>query len=145
MSIRAVAIGLIEKGDHIFVAEYRDADTDEAYYRPLGGGIEFGELAKDTLIREFSEEMSTDIEVIGYLHTFENIFTFDGKPAHQIMMLFAARFKDESIYQVDKVICDEEGQVFEAKWIDRNDFFRGYKTLYPSGLSGYLQAIGGQS
>lgn len=139
MSIRAVAICLIEKGDEIFVAEGRDEVKNETYYRPLGGGIEFGERACETVVREFREEMNADIEVIENLHTFENIFTLNGHPGHQLVMLLSARFKDASLYESDNIVCDEEGTAFTAKWIDKHAFFRGEKILYPQGLATYLE------
>ena len=139
MSIRNIVICLIKNGENLFVAEGREESKNETYYRPLGGGIKFGELAKDAAIREFREEMDTEIEVISYLHTFENIFTFDGEKRHQFVTLLSAEFKDKSIYSVDKHECDEEGTAFEAKWINVADFHSGRKILYPKGLSEFLQ------
>lgn len=139
MDIRNIAICLISNGDKIFVGEGRDEVKNETFYRPLGGGIEFGELAKETAIREFKEEIDTEIEVLSYLHTFENIFTFNGKSGHQIVILLSAKFKDLSFYERDNIKCDEEGVDFIAKWVNKSDFLEGRKILYPEGLADFLK------
>ncbi len=64
MEIRNIAICLISNDDKIFVSEGRDEVKNETLYRPLGGGIEFGELAEETAIREFKEEINAEIEVL---------------------------------------------------------------------------------
>ena len=140
MNIRNIVICLIQRGDQIFVAEGRDEVKNETFYRPLGGGIEFGELAEVAAIREFKEEMGTDIEVLSYLHTFENIFTFNGSRGHQIVMLLEARFKDMSIYKIDETtFTEDDNTVHVAKWINKKMFISREKILYPEGLAEYLQ------
>lgn len=139
MKIRNIAICLIEHQGKIFVGEGLDEVKNEIFYRPLGGGIEFGETAKQTVIREFIEEMQTEIEVGDYLTTFENLFTFNGVPGHQIVLLLSAKFKDQQIYQQNNILCKEEGTNFIAKWIKVEDFLSGTKILYPSGIVDYLK------
>jgi len=139
MMIRSIVICLIENEGKIFVGEGHDDIKSETYYRPLGGGIEFGELAAETAVREFKEEMNTDIEVTSYLHTFENIFTFNGNKGHEIALLVSAKFINKSFYEKDEITCNEEGIDFIAKWVDKNEFIKNEKILYPVGLSKYLE------
>lgn len=139
MNIRNIVICLIENNGKIFVGEGYDEIKDETYYRPLGGGIDFGEKSEDTAIREFREEMDTEIEVISYLHTFENIFTLNGKAGHQIVLMYSAKFKDKSLYDLEEVTCDENGLKFVAKWVHKDEFLAGEKILYPDGLPNFLQ------
>lgn len=138
MEIRNIAICLISNDDKIFVSEGRDEVKNETFYRPLGGGIEFGELAGETAIREFKEEINAEIEVLSHLHTFENIFTWNGNYGHQIVFLLSAEFKDLSFYDRDNIVCNEEGVDFIAKWVKKSEFIEKRKTLYPKGLSEYL-------
>ncbi|WP_281177730.1 NUDIX hydrolase [Endozoicomonas arenosclerae] len=139
MNIRNLAICLIEHNEKLFVAEGYDDVKEETFYRPLGGGVEFGELAEQTAVREFKEEMDTEIEVTSYLHTIQNIFTFNGQPGHEMVMLLSARFKDLSFYDKEVVSCIEEGTDFVAKWVNKHDFLEGNKVLYPAGLTDYLR------
>jgi len=141
VGIRNIAICLIENDGKIFVGEGFDEVKKETFYRPLGGGIEFGELAKDTVIREFQEEMETEISVGTYLTTFENRFTFNGVSGHEIILLFSATFKDKSIYQKDNIKCKEEGADFIAKWVNKSDFLSAKKILYPKGIVDYLMHV----
>lgn len=141
MEIRNIVICLIERNNKLFVAEGVDEVKGETFYRPLGGGIEFGELAAETAVREFQEELSAEIEVISYLNTFENIFLFNGKPGHQIVMLYSAKFLDESFYKDQDYPCNEEGVEFIAKWVDKSELIEGKKILYPQGLPEYLANV----
>ena len=138
MKIRNIAICLIEHQGKIFVGEGVDEVKNETFYRPLGGGIEFGETARQTVVREFQEEMQTEIEVGNYLTTFENLFTFNDVTGHEIVLLLSAKFKDKQIYQQNNIQCNEEGTSFIAKWINIEDFLDGSKILYPTGIVEYL-------
>jgi hypothetical protein len=42
--------------------------------RPLGGSVEFGETARDAVIREFKEELGAEIAITGEPVFIENIF-----------------------------------------------------------------------
>jgi len=138
MRIRPLSIALIQNGPEIFVMECFDRVKNEEFYRPLGGGIEFGETGSIALKREFQEEMKTDLEHIEYLTTFENIFTFEGVKYHEIVLLFKADFVDKELYSTKEVICNEEGKEFISKWIDIEEFVDRKRILYPDELPAYL-------
>lgn len=71
--IRAIAIGVIRRGDEILVYEGHDPSNGETFHRTLGGGIDFGETGVEALAREFREEIGCDLEDARYLGTLENI------------------------------------------------------------------------
>lgn len=130
--IRAIALGVIWRGDALLVFEGRDDVKDETYYRPLGGGIEVGEYAADALKREFLEELAADVTVGERLGVLENVFTWRGDPGHEIAFLFDAAFTDDSLYQRDEYkILDDPAT---ARWVPFTDFRAGGKILYPNGL-----------
>ena len=138
MKIRALSIALIRNEDKIFVMECYDQTKNEIFYRPLGGGIEFHELGEATLKREFQEEMGAELKNIKYLTAFENLFTFDGAPGHEMILLFSAEFVDKTINLESEVLCNEEGTPFTSKWIHVQEFVENRSILYPEGLREYL-------
>jgi hypothetical protein len=55
-NIRATAQAVILHNNRVLVYEGHDRQKNEDFYRPIGGTVEFLELAKDTVIREFKDK-----------------------------------------------------------------------------------------
>ncbi|PEC84109.1 NUDIX hydrolase [Bacillus cereus] len=134
---RAKAFGLAIHDSRLLVQEYHT--SDETYYRPLGGSIELGEKSAHTVIREFQEELHTEVEIINYLGCLENIFHLDGEIGHEIIQLYSVRLLDASLYEMEKVNIQDEQTVAYAKWIPITAFIQKEKILYPDGVLKYLQ------
>ncbi|PFO77120.1 NUDIX hydrolase [Bacillus cereus] len=125
---RAKAFGIALHNERILVQEYMT--ESETYYRPLGGSIEFGEKSNETVIREWKEELGTQVEVMDYLGCLENMF----HGGHEIIQLYSIRFLDPSLYEIEMIpIRDEEPNTY-AKWIPITAFLGQEKVLYPNGL-----------
>src|SRR5262245_63262564 len=105
--IRVLALGITWRGDELLLMEGYDPSKRQTFYRPLGGGVEFGELARDALIREFAEELGAELVNIHYLGAQENVFTVDGQPGHEIHLLFEAAFANETLYAHDDLVASE--------------------------------------
>ncbi|PEX91840.1 NUDIX hydrolase [Bacillus cereus] len=134
---RAKAFGIAIHHDRLLVQEYNM--DDEIFYRPLGGSIELGEKSADTVIREFKEELHTDVEIIDYLGCLENIFHLSKEIGHEIIQLYSLRLLDTSLYEIEKVKIQDEQNVSYAKWIPITAFIQKEKVLYPDGISKYIQ------
>jgi ADP-ribose pyrophosphatase YjhB (NUDIX family) len=133
--IRPIAICVFRRDDGaILVAPGFDRVKGQRFYRPLGGEIDFGERAEDAVRREILEELGAEIDDVRLLAVAENIFTYLGAEGHELVWMFEARFKDESFYEQDVVMCDEGGAQFEAHWVSLDVFVRGEAPLYPDGL-----------
>ncbi len=133
--IRVIAICIIRKDDSIFVFEGYDSVKKQTFYRPLGGGFEFGEYSSDAIQREFREELNAEIINLHYLQTIENIFTFDGSPGHEVVFVYEGDFADRSFYDKDVVIgVEDNGAKFKAIWAPLADLRDGRFPLYPGGL-----------
>ncbi|MEU0794929.1 NUDIX hydrolase [Amycolatopsis sp. NPDC005961] len=131
-SIRPIALGLLRRRDEILVFEGRDDVKDETYYRPLGGGVEFGENSEDALKREFREELDAEIKVGKRLGVLENVFTWRSRPGHEIAFVYEAEFVDSDLYARDEMkILDDPAT---AQWVAVEEFENGSKILYPNGL-----------
>ena len=136
ITIRPIALGLIRRGQALLVFEGRDDVKGETYYRPLGGGIEFGERSQDALVREFREELGAEVTVGQRVGVLENVFTWRGRPGHEIAFLYAAEFADPTFYERDEMkILDDPAT---ARWVPVDDFRDGRKLLYPTGLTELL-------
>lgn len=135
--IRPLAICIFRKDNSILVAEGYDPVKNETFYRPLGGGIEFGERAEDTIARELLEEISAEIAPgsLKYLGAVENIFTFNGIPGHEIVMIYDGTLQDPAAYQQEMIAGTEaHGEAFRALWKTLDEFGPGGAILYPDGL-----------
>lgn len=135
---RTIAIAVFrDERDRILVGEGRDAAKGEVYHRPLGGGIELGERGAEALAREIREEIGAEICDVRALGVLENIFTLEGRPRHEIVLVYEARFVDAALYARDRVAVREEGWA-AATWKPLADFESGRSILYPAGLLGLL-------
>jgi 8-oxo-dGTP pyrophosphatase MutT (NUDIX family) len=136
-NIRPLALGIVRRDDDLLVCEYYDHIKEETFYRPLGGGIKFGEYSQEALRREFREELSIELADARYLATTENIFVCNGQCGHEIVMLYEADLADPSLYERETFEVDEEGQRLTAYWMPLREF-QGGPPLYPDGLLGLL-------
>jgi ADP-ribose pyrophosphatase YjhB (NUDIX family) len=131
------ALGIILRGDELLVAEGYDPSKRQTFYRPLGGGVEFSESARDALIREFAEEIGAELVNIRYLATLGNIFTYDDQPGHEIILLLQADFADETLYARDDLVVIEGNERASAAWKRLADC-TDETPLYPEGLRDLL-------
>lgn len=134
--IRPLAICVFRDGDRIFVAEGCDPAKGEVFYRPLGGAIKFGERSQEALARELREEIGAEITDLRYLGTLENIFTFNGEPRHEIVLVYDGAFVDRSLYAREVVQgCEPKlQQTFNVVWKPLADLRTNRPPLYPDGL-----------
>lgn len=139
--IRPLAICLFRHNDCILVAEGYDPVKKESFYRPLGGGIEFGEHSEQTIRREILEEIGAEVCDLKYLGTLENIFVFNGTPGHEIVQVYNGSLRDTRLYE-QTVIVGQEVDIngsFRAVWKRIDEFGEGKSILYPTGLLEILQ------
>lgn len=85
--IRPLAICIFRREEAILVAEGYDSVKMDYYYRPVGGGLEYGEKSLDAVKREVYEEIGAEIDNINYIETMENIFFYNGELGHEIVMV----------------------------------------------------------
>lgn len=138
--IRPIVLCIFRKGRRILVHEGYDPVKDQRFYRPLGGGIEFGEQSRDTAVREMQEELDAEICNLRYLGTLENIFSYDGSPGHEIVLLYEADFTDPSLYgQEAPQAVEIDGSPIKTVWLDLDSLSGdGTPPLYPDGLRDLL-------
>jgi ADP-ribose pyrophosphatase YjhB (NUDIX family) len=132
--IRPIVICVFRDKDRLFVTEGYDPCKKETFYRPPGGAIEFGERSRESIVREIREEMEAEIKDLTYIGMIENIFVYDGKPGHEIVLVYEANFFDSRLYEVESVKCRDNGDWIVATWKPMAQFRAGKFPLYPEGL-----------
>ena len=133
--IRPIAICIVRQADRILVFEGRDQVKQQTFYRPLGGGIEFGETGMQAIAREIKEELNADLIDVRYLFALENIFTCNGQAGHEIVLVYSASFADPRFSEQAEITGHEDnGATFRAFWKPLSDFGPDGAPLYPDGL-----------
>jgi ADP-ribose pyrophosphatase YjhB (NUDIX family) len=103
------------------------------FHRPLGGHVEFGELAADTARREFAEEIGQALTGVRQVGVLENIFLWGEATAHEIVIVLSASFADVAAYEIEEqTVRDDPGQ---ARVIWRPPGAAS-PPLYPEGIAG---------
>jgi 8-oxo-dGTP pyrophosphatase MutT (NUDIX family) len=135
--IRPLAICIFRHHSRILAAQGYDSVKNEYFYRPLGGAIEFGETSVDTICRELMEELNAEVdkESLKYLGAVENIFTFEGNPGHEIVMIYDGALKDPRLYDQELILGKEANdEEMRVVWKEIDEFGEGKAILYPTGL-----------
>lgn len=138
--IRPLGLAMIKNpaGQYLF-QQGEDGVKGETFYRPLGGGIDFGELSSATTARELFEELGCAVHMGASLGTFENVFEYEGRSGHEIIMIHEAKFIDPKYYQQQIFEIRESGVVSSrAVWRNLHEIKAEGAKLYPLGLEKFL-------
>jgi len=142
--IRAKAVAVVRHQGRVLVERGYDRVAGIPFYRAIGGHIEFGERAAQTVVREWNEEYGLAVEDLRLLGVVENVFTFEGRPGHEIVFAFEARVVEAEVYAREEVVgVDTDGRPHEAVWVALADLAGpDALTLGPDGLLALLTAPG---
>jgi len=67
-----------------------DPDDGSTYFRPLSGGIDFGESGERAVRREFREELGVELAGVTHVGFLENLFEVRGRPSHALCLIYVA-------------------------------------------------------
>jgi len=101
-------MALIQRpGDGALLVSEGTNPAGASFHRPLGGHVEFGEYARDTVRRELREEIGQELTAVRLASVVENIFQWDDATQHEIVFLFIAAFADPAAYEIaEQAILD---------------------------------------
>jgi ADP-ribose pyrophosphatase YjhB (NUDIX family) len=134
--IRTLAVVVCRRRDAIVVEHGEDRLTGARFYRAIGGGVEFGERAVDAARREWREELSLALDSLRLLGVLENVFTYEGRPGHEVVFAFEATIVEAWPYEREGfTVVDGDGLRHEVSWVTRDDLRRDESPLYPTGLA----------
>ena len=134
--IRPIVLGIARKDNKILVSEGFDKVKKQTFYRCLGGGIEFLETSQEALKREYKEELDIDIIVEDFRGISENIFTYQGKKAHELILFYNIKIQEKDIKEKYHII-DDNCEI-DAYWVDVNEFKHNKKIIYPEQIYKYI-------
>lgn len=133
--------GILLRDDKILLQK----PTNDTGFAVPGGHVELGETNAETLIREFKEEISTDITVKDLKWVAEIFFPWGDEPCHQICLYYDVALKDKSQIPLDGIfIGDEriEGRDFkiEFHWIPIEALSQ--IEVYPTNIADLMKRYG---
>lgn len=141
--IRARAVAVVRRDGRVLVERGYDRVAGSRFYRAIGGHIDFGERASRTVEREWKEEYGLTLDDVRPLGVVENMFTYEGRPGHEIVFAFEGRVVEAEVYQRDEYAgIDPDGRRHEAVWVSLADLRTDGIPLSPAGLLELLESTG---
>jgi ADP-ribose pyrophosphatase YjhB (NUDIX family) len=125
--IKAMAVIRRPRDGAMLVSE----SPDPLFQRPLGGHVEFGEYALETVHREFREELDRELTDVRLLGVLENIFGWQGGTQHEVVFIFSAAFAVADAYEVEEQLILDNAD----RWVLWRPADAVSPPLYPAGLS----------
>ena len=107
------------------------------FHRPLGGHVEFGECALDTVHREFREEIGQALSGVRLAGVLENIVVWGGATKHEIVFVFTAAFADEVAYEIGEQAILDTPERTRVIWRPPRT---ASPPLYPEGVADLAEA-----
>lgn len=141
--IRACAFAFVREGDRLLFARFIDPDDGSTYFRPLGGGMEFGETGEQAVRREFREELGVELAGVTHIGFLENLFEMSGRSYHELCLIYVAQPEGWSIDRFDGYVVPESvgpGSNETAVMQTLAEIDTAYP-LYPKGVIELLDAL----
>lgn len=137
-----MALCVFSHEGRILVDQTFDHSSRDFFCRPLGGGVEFGETSRQAIEREVREELNAEIVDVRLLGILENIFTCEGDQGHEVVFVYDARFKENSLYSQQSLTAYEQDNDtrFTAHWRSLSEIESEGVRLVPEGLANLLSS-----
>ena len=125
------AMLILRNKDKLLFSRGYDTVKKQAFLRPLGGHEEFGERGEVTIHREMQEELGCDVEHVKFLSIIENLFSYNGKQGHEIILVYEGALADKSFYEKDSFSFMEGERKTEAGWFSKSAVEKSSIPIYP--------------
>lgn len=125
--LRIRVCGICFKDNTILLVRHSGLGKKGVLWAPPGGGINFGETAEQTLVREFKEETGLEVEVKRFLFVHE----FLSIPLHAIELFFEVAIRSGTIVPGKDPELAEEKQIIEdVCFFSENDIMKEDPELF---------------
>ncbi len=141
LPIKVKARAIIRRGGDVLLSFALDPASGVRYGRFLGGAIEFGERAADTVRRELHEEIGVELGDVSPLDVVEDVCEWGGRLHHEITFLFDATFADPSSYEHERFVVNETVCDGPAVWVAIGRLTGGEIPMYPPELVHVLERL----
>ncbi|WP_342773254.1 NUDIX domain-containing protein [Paenibacillus prosopidis] len=105
-------------------------DVEETFYRFPGGGVEFGETASETIVRELFEEFDLELNIGQLALINESIIEYDGIQRHDCTLIHWCWLNHDSVL-IDMKMHKEHDDI-KLVWKSLEQLTE--KPLYPEGI-----------
>jgi ADP-ribose pyrophosphatase YjhB (NUDIX family) len=136
--VKAIAVIRRRCDGALLVSEERNP-SGALFHRPLGGHVEFGDHALDTVQCEFREEIGQALTAVRPAGALENIFEWNGATQHEIVFVFTAAFADEAAYAITEQVIRDTGGKTRVIWRPPET---ASPPVYPAGVADLAPAGG---
>ncbi len=113
---KVLALALIWRGNQLLLQSGVDVVTGRAFYRPPGGRVEFGERGAEAVVRELQEELGTGMVDVRFAGVHENLFTYQGKPGHEVILFYEGRLADPGLMDQEELRGAEGERPMRFVW-----------------------------
>src|SRR5262245_16360870 len=136
---RPCAFVFVRAGERLLVCEMRDENGP--FYRPPGGGIEFGETSAAAASRELHEEFGLVVGDVALAGVLESIFEHRGEPGHEICFIYEVAVDGDELEALDGVSVPDipAGDVEVGRVFALDELLALDAPLYPEGVASLLR------
>jgi ADP-ribose pyrophosphatase YjhB (NUDIX family) len=119
-----------------------EGDDSGVFYRPPGGGVEFGETTAEAVVREYEEELDATVTVQRFAGVVENRFEFVGERNHELCFVYEVAFADDERYAAASMhgVEHDSDVTYDTEWATLDDLDAREEPLYPEGIREVLEA-----
>ena len=135
-----VGVGIVVFNDEgkIFITKREQACANDCgKWEIPGGGVEYGEMRKDAVIREIKEENDIDVEIVEELQTSDHFLSEEG--LHWVTTSFICRHTGGEPKRMEPEKCEaigwftiEEAEKLNLSGISKHDL-AAIQRKYPNG------------
>jgi hypothetical protein len=79
---------------------------------------------------------------VRFLGLLENLFTYNGAPGHELVLVFDATFAKPDCYARPSLALREEGWLGDATWVSPRELVERGIHLCPAGLASLIEHRG---